>query len=237
MASLETEMNKDLANVCKWYIANKLSLNPSKSNHLIITPKQDIRSPHFTLFINSLPILSCDNAKYLGVLIDSHLNFNCLIKSVENKVVKSVGNGHSFKIETFSSFYFSSSIILCFYSSSFVVWFIHLGFYPQILSKLQTLQNKAVKTIGGGKYLDHATPFYSKLKILKIPKLYKHEVAKLVYFTINVNVSQLYCQTFSLKLTKFLKSLHVYQALPIILPHTFLFTKQTTNMEQNSNKH
>ena len=31
--------------------------------------------------------------------------------------------------------------------------------------------NKAVKNIGRGKYMDHATPFYSKLKILKIPKL------------------------------------------------------------------
>ena len=53
--------------------------------------------------------------------------------------------------------------------------------HKSYLSKLQTLQNKAVKIIGGGKYMDHATPFYSKLKILKIPELYKHEVAKLVF--------------------------------------------------------
>ena len=46
------------------------------------------------------------------------------------------------------------------------------------------------------------------------------------YFTIIINVSHLYCQTFTLKLTKFLKSVHVYQALPAILPYTFLFTKQ-----------
>ena len=46
------------------------------------------------------------------------------------------------------------------------------------------------------------------------------------YFTIIINVSHLYCQTFTLKLTKFLKSVHVHQALPTILPYTFLFTKQ-----------
>ena len=34
-------------------------------------------------------------------------------------------------------------------------------------------------------------------------------------------------ETFSLKLTMFLKNLHDYQALPIILPSTFLFTKQS----------
>ena len=99
--------------------------------------------------------------------------------------------------------------------------------YKSYLSTSQTLQNKAVKIIGDGKYKDHATPFYSNLKILKIPKLYKHEVAKLVYFTVIIIVSHLYCQTFSLKLTNFLKSLHVYQALTIILPRTFLFTKQS----------
>ena len=29
--------------------------------------------------------------------------------------------------------------------------------------------------------MDHATPFYSKLKVLKIPELYNFEVAKLVF--------------------------------------------------------
>ena len=53
--------------------------------------------------------------------------------------------------------------------------------HKSYLSKLQTLQNKAVKIIDSGKYMDHATPFYSKLKILKIPELYKYEVAKLVF--------------------------------------------------------
>ena len=45
LATLETEY--DLANVYKWCIANKSSLNPSKSDHLIIPPKQNIRSFHF----------------------------------------------------------------------------------------------------------------------------------------------------------------------------------------------
>ena len=46
------------------------------------------------------------------------------------------------------------------------------------------------------------------------------------YFTIIINVSHLYCQSFTLKLTTFLKSVHVHQALPTNLPYTFLFTKQ-----------
>ena len=90
LASLEAEMNKDSANVYKQCIADKFSLNSSKSNLLIFLPKQNIRSPHFNLFIDNLPILSCDKAKYFGVLIDSQINFNSHIKSVDNKVARSV---------------------------------------------------------------------------------------------------------------------------------------------------
>jgi len=32
-------MNEELANVLKWCKANKLSLNPTKSNYFVITPK------------------------------------------------------------------------------------------------------------------------------------------------------------------------------------------------------
>ena len=91
LASLDTKINKDFANADKWCIANKLSLHPSKSNHLIIPPKQNIQSPHFTILINNLPILSLNKAKYLCVFIDLHLNFNSLTKSVENKVAWLVG--------------------------------------------------------------------------------------------------------------------------------------------------
>ena len=74
--------------------------------------------------------------------------------------------------------------------------------------------------------MDHATTFYSKLKILKIPELYKHKVAKLVFHhyhqRLPPSLSNLY-----VKITKFLKDVHDRQALPMILPCIFLFTKQS----------
>ena len=43
------------------------------------------------------------------------------------------------------------------------------------------LQNKAIKVIGGGKWRDRATPFYKKLKILKIVDVYELETAIFMY--------------------------------------------------------
>ena len=51
--------------------------------------------------------------------------------------------------------------------------------------------------------MDHATPFYSKLKILKILELYKHVVAKLVFH-------------------------HYHQRLPRLLSNLFTKTNQVS---------
>ena len=105
--------------------------------------------------------------------------------------------------------------------------------HKSYLSKLQTLQNKAVKIIGGGKYMDHATPFYSKLKILKIPELYKHEVAKLVFHHYHQRLppllSNLYIKTnqVSLKVYTFIK--HCQQSYLI---HSSLQNNQTSKKHQ-----
>ena len=76
--------------------------------------------------------------------------------------------------------------------------------YPSYLKKTDyILQHKAVKLIGGGLHNEKASPFYSQLKILKLPYLYKLEIGKFVnahfqnriplnisnYFTLMSNIS------------------------------------------------
>ena len=53
--------------------------------------------------------------------------------------------------------------------------------FPTYMSKLESLQNKAVKIIGGGTTRESPTPFYGQLKNLKLTDLYKFEIAKLVH--------------------------------------------------------
>jgi len=53
--------------------------------------------------------------------------------------------------------------------------------YKTYLKTLSTLQNKAVKIVGGGKYFDRATPFYANLKILKLEELVLFEKAVFVF--------------------------------------------------------
>ena len=53
--------------------------------------------------------------------------------------------------------------------------------FPTYLHKLAFIQNKAVKLIGGGHFLESSTHFYAKLKILKLLDLHKCETTKLVH--------------------------------------------------------
>ena len=53
--------------------------------------------------------------------------------------------------------------------------------FKTYLKKLIILQNKAIKIVGGGKYFDHATPYYFKTSILKLVDLLKLEKASFVF--------------------------------------------------------
>ena len=53
--------------------------------------------------------------------------------------------------------------------------------FPSYLTKLSTLQNKAIKLSCGGSYQDHVTFYFKQLGILKLPDLRDLETTKFVH--------------------------------------------------------
>ena len=89
---LQIKINSELQNLHQWCCVNKLSINPSKTNIIIIPPKQTKAAiPHLHLTSNGPPANIVDSAKYLGAVIDNELNFKQHIKMMEGKVARSVG--------------------------------------------------------------------------------------------------------------------------------------------------
>ena len=68
--------------------------------------------------------------------------------------------------------------------------------YTSYIAKLCTLQNKVIRHIGGGSYREHSTPYYSNLKILKLPDLLKLETAKLAFRHLQNNLPPLMSNLF-----------------------------------------
>ena len=87
----KVKMKKDLNDIFESFTANKLTINPSKLNVLVIPPKLSQPLPNVDLSINNLPLPFCLSAKYLDVTLDTQLNFDKNISSIENKISRAVG--------------------------------------------------------------------------------------------------------------------------------------------------
>ena len=73
---LEKNINNELCKVHTWLCANRLSLNIDKSNFVIFHPPQkNLQGLKFNLKINDQQLNREFFIKYLGIMVDSNLNW------------------------------------------------------------------------------------------------------------------------------------------------------------------
>ena len=77
---LEQARNSELKKVSVWLLANKQSVNVSKSNFLIISSRKIDKN--IKLKINNKELKQENYIKYLGVIIDDKLNWKLYIKQI-----------------------------------------------------------------------------------------------------------------------------------------------------------
>ena len=90
--------NDILERFYKYFTLNKLSINPSKTKFMIYRPtngkkrKSNIHDITNTkLMMNSLPLKQVSSIKFLGVLINDKLTWDCHKKLICNKISKTIG--------------------------------------------------------------------------------------------------------------------------------------------------
>ena len=102
----------------------------------------------------------------MGVTFDNFLSFDLHINNFK-KLSRSVGILAQLKpclnTKALLSLYYAIFDSLLKYG--LITW---SSTFKTYLKKLSTLQNKAVKIVGGDNYCDRAGPFYFKLRILKL---------------------------------------------------------------------
>ena len=174
------DLPRNLTRLSEWCKSNKLTINPSKSLLLVISPRMIELVTDFDVFLNDTTAPLSNSVQYLGVTLDSKLTFEIHIKTLETNLSKAVGIICILKLVLPKD-----SLIKLYYALfhphllyGLVIW---ESTYPSYLMIISTLQNKVVKLIGGGAFQDRATPFYYKLSIPKLTNLYKIEISKLMY--------------------------------------------------------
>ena len=90
---ISQNINNELKKVTDWLAVNKLSLNASKTKMMIFHHEKKKLKPTDipTLEINSQPIEIVDQFKFLGLIIDSHLNWKPHINYIGNKLSRVAG--------------------------------------------------------------------------------------------------------------------------------------------------
>ena len=155
---------------------NKILLNTSKTKVLIFRhqnkpimyrnkPEDKLSMWNITIKIDGKKIEPSTHVKYLGILIDSFLNWNFHIDELSPKLSRAVWMlakiRHYINVETLSMVYHWIVSSLLLYGSQ--IW----GQSNQSVSKMEKLQNKALRIINFKPLRYSVNSLYNKCEILK----------------------------------------------------------------------
>ena len=177
-------VNVELTKVDNWLRSNKLSLNYSKSTYMLTKSLKNnnnlSETCSFQIKINGSCFQRTTCAKYLGVLIDSSLDWSSHVQYIKSKLVK--GSYLFYKIRNVVSvdvlkmLYFS--LVHCHLKYCIVSWGTATN---SVLQPLEVVRNNILRTMTYNNYRCHITPVYKSLNILKLHNIHKLELAKLMY--------------------------------------------------------
>ena len=158
-------VSKELDKLSSWFMANKLSLNVSKTNFMVISRKQIVNKP--IVSINSINIERVYITKFLGVHIDCQLDWNGHIKSITNKIAKNVSVMNRVKhlLNSHALYSLYTTLIIPYMNYCCEFWGNN---YKCRIQPLYMLQKKAIRICKHEGYLSHTRPIFHYFNTLCI---------------------------------------------------------------------
>lgn len=183
-SSLNKVMNDDLLSIYEWFTANKLVMNVKKTNYMLFHHKQRrLDTNNIDINVAGNKVERVETFKYLGLHLDSQLNWHHHIDMVAKKIAGMVGAihraRHHLHVKTRTSIYYS-------HVHSHLTYMSHIwaAADTSALRILEVLQNKAVRTIFWNDYQRpgvHTSDIYKLHKILPLSCLATFSAATTSY--------------------------------------------------------
>ena len=150
-------VSKELDTLSSWFMGNKLSLNISKTNFMVISRKQIVNNP--LVSINSINIERVYITKFLGVHIDCQLDWNGHIKSITNKIAKNVSVMNRVKhlLNSHALYSLYTTLIIPYMNYCCEFWGNN---YKSRIQPLYMLQKKAIRICKHEGYVSHTRPIF-----------------------------------------------------------------------------
>ena len=182
-------VNQDLNKISDWFRANQLTLNTSKTVCMLFSPKKT--KEMVNLIVNNEHVKQVDYTKFLGVWIDTSLNWKIHVNRLSIKLKQGQGMLRQCK----SLLDFSTKKIL-YYAQCFS----HLNYCISVwgcmlaksdLKKLQLLQDGCVKQLINR---SPTTVDYRKLELLTVEQIILLEKHKFAYKTLSKQLPTPLCR-------------------------------------------
>ena len=151
---MQSTLNRDLTNIHRWRLCNKLTLNTTTTQFMLIGSREKMSrlSESFELSIDNVPIKQVSTAKSLGIIIDDNMAWQSHIEKPFKKIAPGIGTIKRIRP-------FVSPDILHYIYNVFSVQH-HFDYYSivwgncgkTLSEKLQKLQNRAPSFLTSSSY-------------------------------------------------------------------------------------
>ncbi len=181
LKALERNANIEMKKIHRWFSANKLTLNITKSKFMIIKRKNSKSFDNFVLKYNGKRMDRCSSYKYLGIHLDEKLSWKNHISYLCEKLSKMCGIfaklRHCCGIDLLKTVYHAlveSHLLYC-----NLIWG---NTNENILEPLIKLQDKIIRIICFvPNHERDMTSLYKKLGLLDLKLLHKLSTAKFMF--------------------------------------------------------
>ena len=178
-STMVTTLNSELTQVKNWTCINRLTLNTNKTE-LILFANRPFDLDDSTIQLGDSIISYVDSCKFLGVKIDNKLNFNHHINYILGKISRSAGILYRIRdsLTQAARLTFYYSFVYPYISYNIVAW----GGTNKVHLKPLNIQHKRIiRTISNAGFLEHTSPLFSQLRILKLDDIYKFNLLLLTH--------------------------------------------------------
>ena len=209
LKDLEKTINKELGKLYLWLNVNRLSLNIDKPNFTVFHPYNKPLKQYITIKINKIAIEEKHSIKYLGVLVDSSLNWKDQISNITKKISRAIGILYKLRlflpINVMKNIYYS--LIYSHIIYAIEVWG---SAFKTELDKILILQKRAIRLMTfNDAYpitpgpLRPSDPIFTKLNFLKVEDIFKFQVSKFVFMCLYGNTPLQFHNWFTLNYEKY----------------------------------
>jgi len=176
-------MNNELQRVAKWFDANKLSLNVSKTQTMLLSRKKKL-TPSISVSIKDQEIARVAKTKFLGVVVDEHLTWKDHIALISNKISKSCGIIFQIRNSLTDS---AKKLIYNSLIHPYITYCLNVyaSTYPTNLKPLELSQKRAIRALSVVGRRDHTAPLFEHWRILPIKNQITYSSAIFAFKDIN----------------------------------------------------